>query len=463
MTALVSLYEIDDFTGDVASLSLIDPDGLSIKSWGQALPDEDGVIIETMTLQAYASSYDNLAGKFQALEDYLTKIEQSKSPVQKRSVWLRVRGENETNARQAVLVGYKRGKKVNVNNAVAQLGNFVQDYTISFYRRSWEAISSGSFSAVGISTLGGVQDYSAVTGDLPARLAEVAASGVFGQSNILRRFWGGFRTNLYGDKSQFVPYWSFDLGTKANSTANSTADGAQAKTGTHVACTFGDGNNSLLNRVNISCWQASGFDDDKALEQRGIFLVLLRARAKNAATAFNVRLGEGHNSTTQPAYKNRLPVTTNSWKLYPVGIVQIPSPGRAFSTKNLMRNYAIFIDAERTTGGAGDDLYMDGAILIPYDEGFFFGDGGAIVHTGLASTQLALQETPEGRKQAIATSSSTGSPATNAGVPIISRGVPLGAGRMVVAAEQDTVSNKNDNISFGVTYFRRWTTLRGSE
>jgi len=200
----------------------------------------------------------------------------------------------------------------------------------------------------------------------------------------------------------------------------------------------------------VTTYQAIGSNYD---DQRGTFEVLLRAKV-GATTTAEVRLKDGFSGGSNWNVHKRQEISSTSWFLYPLGEVTIP-PTRGQTDSAYVRNFALRIDAARTSGA--NDLDMDCLVLIPKAEGFVHSSGG----DGQQVFTL-----PEGRVDGWVYTS--GYPSDVASVSPINWSIPVGYVRLVFAAQRTTQSyyrssGTTDRASVDVYYVERWRTVRGIE
>lgn len=490
MSAQISLVRRDDFGLDQESLSLWNyANGFSLAAdgWAVARPQpSDTRVSEALTLQARGTSPDNLAANVQALDALLQKVAWFNDPQERYGVWLRVQQPRETGARQALVTAAKRDPLPIWSHAAQDgaggtatygYGNFVAGHGLALERTPyWESSGSLIFDSMtslssvgGMGTIGGTGG-TVVAGDLPARLGLVQFGSPIGGGGPMAQFWAGFRSARFGAPANFVPYWDLpkasilqSSGGAGGGTATVSADAA-ATGGTAVVCGFND--SVLARRVTIRALDVSA---SNWADQRGTFLVLLRAKLSAAPPAqVNVRLCDGLVSSVF-ATRDRVAVTGTSYALYELGAVKIPSPGRLFAGSSNFSNYSLALDAERAVGTP--TLSVDCLIMIPLDEGWLAtsidSSSGAL---GVdVNSVLYVTDRADGTRDSTWVDTFSGA-LQSAGVPRGSGGLPLTAGSpvvLVVAAQRQTgpttfVSNLADLVNVQVQVYERWESLRGA-
>lgn len=486
----ITLVRRDDLVADVDSMSLVNyTNGFALASdgWAVARPvPSDQSLVEALKVQTKGSSPDNLAANLQTLDGYLQKVTWYQNPQEKYGIWLRVQQPRETGARQALLLSAKRDPlpvwsftaqdgagTVAANN----YGNLVQAYGLALERTPfWESTSSITFdSMTSVSTVGGMATLggsggTVVVGDVPARLALVEFDGVSAGGGPLAQIWLGFRSARFGTPANFVPVWNLALaynkqlaGGAGGGTATATVD-ASAKSGTAVVCGFADG--ALARRVTMYVTDAS---PTHYTDQRGTFLVLLRAKLSGAGQV-NVRLVDGLQASPTFATRDRVAVTGTAYALYEMGTVRLPTPGRSINSASQIQGYALGLDAEQVTGTP--TLSVDCLILIPVDEGWMAvsidGSGGqGVLYFGGDQRPLYATNRAEGSSDS---SWYAGGIPQVVGVPRVSGGLPVTNGTsniLVLAAQRQTSatvfnSTVSDLLGVQVTVYERWESLRGA-
>lgn len=472
MAAVVSLVRRDDFVSDVDSLSFMGyTDGIQLaeSGWVPAVPSEnDPSLAEALTLRVRGSSADNLAAKLQGLDEKIRQVARYGDPQEMYGVWLRAQQLGETGARQALVLSARRSA-VPMWEAAARDSFLVHTYGLALERTPWwEDDSAVVYGLTGLSTVGGMDDYTtyggspgALLGDYAARLAAIDFDGESGGGGPLTKFWMGFRTERFGARANFQPTWSLEKGAAfdTDTTGAHTNADANAKDGYKTITTFATVA-TMLRRATIRVSDVTTHPTD----QRGTYLVLLRAKLSSAGTV-NVRLADALYSTTTFAARDRVQITSTSWQFYEMGTVKIPSPGRVISGLDLLSNYALGVDAEQIGGTSGTPaLHCDCLVLIPVGEGWCSADIGhatlGVQFSGSDTQPLYLQDRADGTKASVWVS---GGKPKILGVPRISGGLPQGSGILVVAAQRNAVSTLADTLTVNMQVYRRWDTLRGAE
>lgn len=471
MSLVLSLVKGYDLLSDVSSLSLVSgTNGIRLVKWEQGIYNTgDTRVLESLELIFEGSTYDDLASKLQAFDDYVKWASQfHTATVEPYCIYLRAQGYSETSARQAIIYSIKRDP-IKLFHPPAMPGNIVESYRITIERGVyWEAITASLLATTTyMSSIGGQGEYtnvsalpSSVIGDVEARIAALQITADTGDGPMTRA-WVGFRSNRYGDRTKFQSVWDLNLGTMGTDATANVVD-ATTTSGKRVKVTFGTP--TMASRVTIKTVQATATN---YAEQRGIFLVLLRAKLSGAGEV-RVRLADGlGDASGARKTQARQVITSTSYRLYEMGVVQIPSPGRWNNTTvaySAMKNYALELQAERISGSI--DLHLDCFVLVPYNEGFIYAEG-TLENNSPTVNFILVQERPDGRREAVNLTLVAG-PAyeiNGIGTPQMIGGLPPGAGRVIVAAERASSSVLGDSLlaTGSISYYPRWTTLRGSE
>ena len=463
MAVQVTLVRTYDFAAgqDQTFLSLLDyTDGFSLAydGWQQVVAsDRDDRVAEALTLHARGDDHDDLAGILQALDDRIEQAGWHEDSIERYGIWLRAQLEDETNIRQALVTSASLGP-MTLMARPASPGNFLRRYSLALERMPWwEANVWDLYSELGISCLGGMSSYGTVYGNKPARIArtrfEGSTSGGPGAGDEgLYEFWMGFRTDRFGDQTNFVPVW--DIGEANDSTAyndtTSVADGS-AYGGYLWRCTFGD--ESLLIRVGAVL---QSFTSDYA-DQRGEYTVLLRARV-GADTACHVQLKDGFVYTAALRAQPRVPISSTNWFLYPLGTVRIP-PSRGIVEAGFLRFYGFELFASRTAGSGNLDI--DCLVLIPCAEGSIHVSGGGVKYILGDYRPIEVRMFPN--RDSDGWWYTSNNPYATVAVEPNEYGLPVGAGSLVLAGQRETEGHDlNDYATVRLYAFRRYRTLRGA-
>lgn len=456
MAEVLSLVRTDASGAVVDSVNLLGsgytPAG---DGWIQAAGNEgDETVEEVITVHVEGTSHDNLASLVQSLDEKIEQVGLYRGPLEQYAVWLRAKLNNETGTRQALLLRARRSA-ARARSLFTRHENVLDEVQIGLERMPWwEPTAGTSYQLLGLNCLGGMGDYTtyggspgAVRGDVPARMSVSVGSALVGSGNPIVELWCGFRTNRYGNRTNFVPNWDCRLGTLANSTTT-VAEGT-ARSGTLARCTFGDP--SMLPRVTIETNDVTANEED----QRGSFIVLLRARLSNGSTTCRARLMMGMASGASWLGLGRVTISGTSWRLYNMGRVNLPSFG-FYSLADLFYS-AIRIEAERVSGSG--NLDMDCLTLIPDNEGHFYANGLQVTYT--PQTNGVINQRPNDSVVSVTYDALINPIAISEAQ--VHRGVPVGNGVAVVAGQRSGESNLNDSVNLFFSLYPRWATLRGTE
>ncbi len=456
MTAQLKLVRLEDLGSDESNVSLLSyTDGFELAHDGWQVnvgSEDDDLVTEVLTLRGKAANHNTLATKLQSLID--KSMVQTRrffnTDAEKYSVWLRAQLTNETNVRQALITGMTIGK-LPLYSRPANINSKLPTVVLALDRNPcWEDTTSITITESGINSVGGTtagSSYGTVYGDVPARIAKTLLQGI----NNMVEFWIGFRSDRYGTPANFQSTWSLRKGTNYADTTVGTGGGntdATAKDG-YKAYVSTWSTPGLVERVRIKVGDVTS----NFIDQRGNFTVLLRAKVTGTAVC-RVRLGDGVDGGINFRFRGRVPISSTSWKLYPMGTVQIPTPGRNFNTSSYVRAAAMRIDAELVSGSGNLDL--DCLILIPNDEGFIYSN-----NSGASPDEITIFHHPDGKA---VSASQLSSIQLDSGHPQIVGGAPTGSSFVIVVAGQgESSSSLAATLAITMTCRQRWLSLRGSE
>lgn len=470
MAVEITLVRTYDFLGDASALSLsayIDGFNLAYDGWQQAVAsDGDDRVAEALTLRVRGDDHDDLASKLQALDDKIREIGWHEDDVEKYGVWLRTKLDDETYHRQ-VLVTAASVDPMALFARPTSPGNVLRRYGLALERMPWwESRLNYQFNEADVSCLGGMSSYGTVYGHEPSRIARTRFEGsTFDGPGAgdegLDELWMGFRTDRFGDQTNFVPVW--DLGEANDSTpyndTTSTSD-ATAYGDYKWRCTFGD--ESLLKRVTATLQaQTSDYSD-----QRGEFTVLVRAKV-GASTVCQIQLKDGFVYTSALRAHSRVSVSSENWFLYPLGTVRIP-PSRGIVSSGFLRFYGFELFASRTTGSGANYLDIDCLVLIPVAEGSVHVDISPLQGVSNGGVKYILGDVrpivvhmfPDGNSDGWWYTGNN--PFATVAVEPNEYALPVGAGSLILAGQRETEGHDLDDYATVRMYsYRRYRTLRG--
>ncbi|MHC4509776.1 MAG: hypothetical protein ACYTAO_12585 [Planctomycetota bacterium] len=444
--------------------------GIYLVDWVPAIAEQDETgnwpasVYEVLSVDVPASSHNDLAGHLQKLHTILTKAQDfDGSPVDISPVYLQDQLANESGLRQALIRRGSVRPDQGWHKPPVSPGNFLPSATLAIERTPfWEHTAIANTAAFDIHTIGGTWDYGAtenILGDVPARIEKFEWDSNTGSGTIYE-IWTGFRSNRFGNRDNFVPQWQCKDGTPGTDTSL-VADAETYSTNTAAQCTFAT-NTAMVGRSGITLEDVTS----NYADQRGRYKVLCRARTTGSRT-YRLRMIEGFESSTEWATHWRFMVNTSSYKFYPAGEIQIP-PQRfmrgSADSLTLLRKHHLKIEAEVAVDGTGN-LNMDLLLLVPIAEGHCYVKGAQIISTSLGISPTLLYHEPNGERNCVAWKYSAGGTRPGA-TPLFDADdwyMPTGSGTLVVAAQQDGVSDKDDRITMALGYYERWVTLRGSE
>lgn len=470
MAAQVKLVRRSDWSEDQSSLSLYDnEEGFSLAwdGWEPTIAAEGDLrVTETITLQVQGDSHNDLADKLTALDDKFREIAWHKDNVERYGVWLRVQLEGETQTRQALITEAKGQLGSSVFNPAVSPGSYLGQYQLALERMPlWEATEHTTFDAYSINCLGGTFDYTStdppgtIAGDASARIAQTTFSGASGGGDEpLAKFWLGFRTNRLGDRSNFLPVWECESGSYSGTPHYDTSlvDGVgatDASGGAKLQCTFAT-QAGMEPRVTVNVGDVTS----NYADQRGRYLILVRARVSDTGTTCRIRLLDGFSSADSWRTQSRRTVSSNDWQLFAMGTVRIP-PSRGRFTLGFLRKFALRIEAERVSGS--DNLELDCFVLIPTAEGLLYVDKGTVKYLAGDTNPVVIKIHPDDYMDGWAYTG--GYPIKSVTVEPIQYELPVGDGLLVLAAQRSTEHHLDDYINLSLQFYNRWRTLRGAE
>lgn len=476
MACLLKLVRLNDFAADIDELDLLSG-GFGLAADGYmpvAAPYGAQYVDEPLTLKITGTSKDDLASKIHSLDE---KIKQTQwwienQAVERYQVWIRSQLDNESLPRQAMLTDIRPPDKVRVYNPVEINANYIGEYTLGITRTAyWEDPYPypNTTAITALSSCGGMAQMSeTINGDVPARIASLDptpnGSAQFGE------YWIGWKSDRFGNPANFQSTWSLRKSIYKDTDTTSTAD-ATAVDGNRVTCTF-SADATLIQRT-ITQVNDVVSDTSKHADQRGTYQVLLRAKMSDNSSTARVRMlysFSNNASMYNPAYRSLQNITTplaglgsDYWKLYPMGIVSIPS---LRITPNMsLQNAAISIQAQRTSGSGS--LHMDCLVLIPVDDGAIHVASANSTNSSAGFVLKVCQAASGdiysfGGSSLFVEYSTTVSPVNYTGL------IANGSKPYIVVAGQKFVSTTAQNLfadklDVAYTYIPRWRALRGNE
>ncbi len=461
MAQQIKIVKRNDFSGDIDSLTLVDAGtgfALVEPGWVPSIAaDGDEFVTEVLPLSVDpGESATTLATQFTLIDTKMQEMGYYEATQAERyGIWIRAQAEMEANARQALMTNAqpKFSSSLFSFPAGASPGGIVPKYSLGFDRTPWwESVSARTLTESAIHVAGEQGDLldggwpATVEGTKPARIALTTLEGTTGTS--VGEVWLGFRTDRWGDRSNFASVWNCEDGSLTNDTTPVVVGTAL---GGYVAeCDFA-GTATMAKRVLVELQDVTANYQD----QRGQFHVLLRATV-GASTTCYVKLLDGYVSTPEGEWRTQGPVKIGSasTRLYPLGTVSIP-PVRGHVGDEAFQTYSLRLDAERTAGSTV--LQMDALILIPFSEGFMYGSLFSIAPNWPSKVMCY----PDGSVGAW--HYRNGMPYTRCSAEASRYTMPTGNVRAVVAAQPLTgYHNPLGAVSLEFKIFERWRTLEGN-
>lgn len=458
----LKLVRLDDLISDVDSVDLTSGGyALALNGYQPAVAaDGDYSVTEAITINIQSTSVDGLATLVQALDKKIRQVGLwlNDQGVEKYQVWLRVGLNGETNTRQAQILSIQPPDKLPLFNRLPENNSLIANYTFAIERTAlWEEITSHDVSKSSINAIGGTSSQSATAGDAPARLVRFRIGGRSGGANITTA-WVGFKTSRFGTAANFAPVWGlnndfYDMDTTAVSDST-------AYTGYRVVTTFATFP-ALSWRTRAS---ASSASPSNVADQRGTYLVLLRAKMSDAGSIARARINYSFSSVQEgimplPVYRSRQVISGTTWHLYEMGVVKNP-PARTYQYIT-SSDFFIHVDAERISGAGA--LHTDCLILIPIDDGAVKISSPLSMGAG-AGVKAAAYQAADNSVWGLVESGGTDVYYSAVAVPQNGWSLPNDTTPLIVCAADDDYAGsvKNSTLDFNYTYITRWRTLRGN-
>lgn len=368
MAASIKLVYTSDFQADQDSLDLLNfAAGFELAENGWvpkvATGNQDS-IIETLTFYVSGLSQDAIASSLHTLEDWIKRVTFSHDSVAPYQVWLRAQDTFESLPRQAMVLEMS-GIILDPHPALNfdtrnNNGNYMVTQYVLTIRRTpfWEALlnqgtgvgTPGFKSCIGMNVVSSDPVY----GDVPARMMSTYFHGDTGTT--FQTFWAGLRTSRFGVLANFQSVWSLNLSSTLGADTSTAAD-ATAYNGNKITCTFSTvttdaiRSSTLLNDVTVN-----------AIDQRGNFTVLVRAKTNSGSTSVNAYIKYG--ILTGQIKRTPVTISGTSWKLYELGTVTMPFTNSLITAP--IGNMGIFLYLQRLSVAGSIDI--DCFVLIPIDE-----------------------------------------------------------------------------------------------
>lgn len=450
---LVKRKDTDNSDIDLVDLLSL-PTELQYEGWQQATPAQQGqaTVDDVITLLLNAGNDDTLAATLQSLDSKVKQVAWAQDPLNPIGVWLRSKLATETYSRQSFIKALTRSP-LEITDPLAYQ-SILKGYNLGVTRMPvWEDVLASSITSSAITAHGGKVSYS-IAGDAHARVAKVktASSGTFFDT------WIGVKSDRYGvNPANFVPVWTVLTVASGATGATKTAD-ATAVSGFKIAQNFTSYQDMRPLALAITGNQTANYSD-----QRGKYLVLLRAQTTDATLITNVRVGHGFYSGSTPvfSYMPRYQIggaaAAAGYRYYPLGTVKIPPIDGIFEQS--LGLSSLIVAAEKVGTGSGS-LYIDCLVLIPAEHIM----STSFVTSGVGYTSAIFQyiiTRPDQRGYSILYKDSTLELFESA-LPIATNwALPSGSGVMVYAA-QGATSGLSDQLTPTLTVYPSYSSLRGA-
>lgn len=485
--ALVKTYDFESDQGTVSLLSNTDGFDVAYQGWAPNVTPARGEFVnQAITLRVQGTSTDHIATNLQKLAD---KAEECRlyyaNGARDYAVWFRVQFYGETKGRQTLVKEIQHEPASSVYDVALRNAYHWNKYTLGISHHPWwEGTANGSITASSVNAIGGTATVATVIkGDLPARMAQVKITSNTGTIFPYGRAWLGVKSSLYSPAGSAITYWSFAspadtayrfraAGTEAIfGTADSTAQAGSA-----MVIPYG-----LTSDAIYADFIGLGVGAVTTTPSRlyGKYLVLLRAKLPGTASEWMVRLQTGWmNDYSQAGAVLKLPrtkvyprvyvnslSTSNIWKMYELGEVQIPE-NTTFKSQLDHKKYTLFLNAQSISGSV--NLWVDGFVLIPTDGGFCKvstdnpASGTAFNSSGTAWVLNA--NSPDGRSEAISYTVVGGATAIySSNDPVVQGGLYPGTVCIYAACESNEQSLKTQSMQVEIKFYERWKEIRGND
>lgn len=452
----------DTDAGDIDTVDLLSlPIELQYEGWQQATPAQQGqaTVDDVITLLLNAGNDDTLATALQSIDSKVKQTSWGQDPLNPVGVWLRSRLSTETNQRQSFIKALKRSALTITDPLAYQ--SVLQKYSLGITRMPvWEnvfvtKISSGSVTANGFKV-----SYS-VDGDAHARVStlEIYGKSVGAAADLYREVWLGAKGDRYGvTPANFAPVWNVAAHTLVAGTDVTQVADATALASFRLTCDFGTVTTMAI-RALSQCSEHTANPND----QRGKYILLLRAKTSDASLVCNVRACMGYQDTNNLAYLPRYPISSanGGWKYYTLGTVKIPATD-GFWQQDLTYS-TLGIAAEKVSGSGS--LYIDSFILIPAEH-----SSHALYPSSLGIGTLSGVETrgvltvrPDQKMYAtIYATTPTNVNIVSAPMDAPSWSFPTGSNNVIIGCVQSTYSISTDTTSVIAGIYPSYSSLRGA-
>jgi len=440
---------------DISSISLLaNTNGFDLEyydGWTQTVPQgmTPGNLPETFNLVATGTSHDNLAANLQGLDDKLKETEWYwDDPAERYGVWLRAQLTNETYARQALIRRGEGQPGESLYGPYVDRGNVIRRYALGLERLPWwEDVAYTLVPGLACSCAGNAISHGTIGGDVPARIAMAELETATG---AIDECWLGFRTARFGTIANFQVTWDCEDGTMLIADTTAGAD--------YTTTTFAT-DATMASRFYVEVSDVTVNYSD----QRGQFIVLMRAQLSAGATTTRVRLLDGYSTTASDLrWQDRVVIDDTAWKLYPLGTVQIPPLAGCLTAYDMLKSYRLCIQAERTAGAG--DLRCDRFFLIPISEGAIYLSN---VNLTTVNYHGIVQTKPDGTLNACTFSDNAHTAIVSAMAPRpqgpYSFTMPVGAGVTVFTGQRADQHVDTDTLTTSFYEIERWRTLRGAD
>lgn len=436
--------------GSEGIVILAPSDFLRLYDWTQSTPG-NGPVIETLGLRIRGDSTDEVAELLQSLDHMMLLTRQYFEGNDYSPVWLNAQLDDETHARRSLVYNITGGPNRTMMDVIFEKTHRLNDYTLAIERAPYWEDDSGT-QVYHVEEAAHTFNLDAtVYGDVPARISDMS----IGAHDDARwsEFWMGFRSDRFGDRTNFHPaVWLTSSYVREDTSIS----------GTSAVCNF-SGTESMAERVYIRLANWTSNERD----YRGEFQVLVVASVGSGMTV-DLRMRHGYYADNEfnswITHDNRVRITSTEQLVLDMGVVRFPF-GRGVNSNAFMQGQAIGFDAE-LIGGSGN-LTIHKVLLIPRSEGFIYVKAGAADDAdapSIGNGYAKVMTHPEGAIEGVLIDDNA-VPEMDLELSQNKWSLPRGDVKVCwvgCATEDNGGYDVDETISFGITYNQRWRTLKGT-
>lgn len=448
--------------GDIDSVDLLSlPIELQYEGWQQATPAQQGqtTVDDVITLVLNAGNDDALAAALQSIDNKVKQTAWGQEPLNPVGVWLRSRLATETNQRQSFIKALKRSPLA-ITDPLAY-NSIIQKYQLGITRMPvWENVGSTKILSGNVTANGFKMTYS-VSGDAHARVSDMAIFGksVGAAADLYREVWFGAKGDRYGvTPANFASVWNVAAHTLVAGVDSTQVADTTGLANFKLSCDFGT-TTTMAIRALSQCSEHTAYPND----QRGKYIMLLRAKTSDASLSVNVRGCMGYQDTNNLAYLPRYPISSanGGWKYHTIGTVKIPATD-GFWQQDLTYS-TLGIAAEKVSGSG--NLEIDSFILIPAEHSchaLYPSSLGIGTLSGVETRGLLTVRPDQKMYATIYATTPTNVNIVSAPMDAPSWSLPTGSNNIIVGCVQSTYSLKADMTAIIAGIYPSYSSLRGA-